>query len=465
MAGCLNEVELYRAYRGELSADEGLEALRHIVGCSLCHEQWKRFELDTLVADSVRSAVAGDSRGADDSPGVNVVAELPEKLDIPGFRMLGGYIDGGQARVFHAIHVASQEEVAIKVFHNSPLNEGGHARFLRELRSLARLRHPNVIPIRSAGEIMGFAYYVMPWVAGMPLDEYVRATRLSIQQKLDLLIAITSAVDHAHRRGVLHLDLKPNNVRVDSSGEPIIMDFGLARMSTGGLADLTGLGLGPVGTPAYMAPEQIDDLEDVDTRADVFALGLAMFEVLTCRSARQVANDSQMRALELARMRPPPIREAAPYINRELAAIVDCATSLDRERRYSSAGALLEDLLAFKHGSPVSVMGEGFFYRVSKFSRQHLAILMAGLSVALILMAALLVRRETLLYAEEAYTRATRVSQGLLPAKIRELARAYSELARLAAEQGDRQAAEDYAMRAEAAMRHANLTTRDPAVR
>lgn len=455
MPGCLTEVELFRAYRGELATDAQCEALRHVLGCSLCQEQWRHFELDTQVADSVRSAVLGDIRGADGAPGVDSVTEVPERLDMPGFRVLEGYIDGGQARVFHAVHLASEEEVAIKVFHNSPLNEGGHARFLRELRSLARLRHPNVIPIRSAGEILGFAYYVMPWIDGAPLDAFVAGQRMSVARKVDVLIPVVSAVEHAHKRGVLHLDLKPSNVRVDSAGEPMVMDFGLAQMSTGEFANLGGLGLGAVGTPAYMAPEQIEDREDVDTRADVFMLGLLMFETLTGRRARQTDDDGPTRVVDLARAHPPPIRTIAPEVPRELAAIVARATAVNREKRYPSAEALLSDLLAFRSGRVVEAMGEGFLYRLSKFARQHLVFIMGVISVIFILSTALLVRRETLLMAEEAYTRATRVSQGLLPAQLRKLARAYLELAEMHDERGERALAEDYRIRADAAWRAA----------
>ncbi|MCB9851243.1 MAG: serine/threonine protein kinase [Phycisphaerales bacterium] len=453
MGGCLTEVELYRTYRGEARAEEMAQSLRHIAGCSLCHEQWKRFELDAAVAGGIRSALMGDLRGADETPGVDDVQELPEHLDIPGFRLRDTYIDGGQARVFRAVHVASQEDVAIKVFYNSPLNEGGHARFLRELRSLARLRHPNVIPIRSAGEILGFAYYVMPWITGAPLDEYVRKNPMSTRRKVELLFQIVSAVDHAHKRGVMHLDLKPSNVRIDSAGEPIVMDFGLARMSTGDLADSAVLGLGAAGTPAYMAPEQLEDREDVDTRADVFMLGLLIYEVLAERRAREGSSNKTRRAVDLAQAAPPPLRHVAPHVPRELGAIVNRAIAMDRNERYPSAQALLDDMEAYLHGKPVEAMGQGAIYRLSKFSRQHLAVMVGTLAVLIMLGAGLLVRREMDRYTELAATRATLVSQGLLPAKYRELARAYEELSDLYRRHGDHGLAEEYAIRAEAAMR------------
>ena len=420
MGGCLTEVQLFQTYRRETSPEELLDALHHVLGCSLCHEHWRRFALDEQVAAGIRSAVEGDIQGADETPGVSEAIRLPDKLGIPGFRLRGDFVEGGQARVYRAVHEASQEEVAIKVFHNSPLNEGGDARFSRELQSLARLRHPHVIPIRSAGEILGHAYFVMPWIEGIPLDQHISKRKPDIRQRLDLLIKICSAVDHAHKRGVMHLDLKPSNVLVDSSGEPMVMDFGLARLSTGETADGEGWGLGVAGTPAYMAPEQASDREDVDTRSDVFMLGLLLYEVLCGRRARHgSAEEAQHASLDLARQEPPPIRQAAPHLGTELAVITQTATAMDREKRYQTAKALLDDLERYRSGEPVRVMGEGFLYRMSKFSRKHLAVLVGVLAVALVVTSAMIVRRESQGMLEEAYGRGVLIDNERFQAEAR----------------------------------------------
>lgn len=451
-SGCLTEVDLYRAFREEMPAEESRVALHHVLGCALCHEQWQRFVLDEQMAAGIRSAVRGDARGADEAPGVSTAMELPERLHIPGFRLRGDFIDGGQARVYHAVHEASQEEVAIKVFHNSPLNEGGYARFSAELQSLARLRHPNVIPIRSAGEILGHAYYVMPWIEGLPLDEYVKQHKPTPRECVDLMIKICAAVDHAHKRGVMHLDLKPSNVRVDAGGEPLVMDFGLARASQQGADVDVRVALGVAGTPAYMAPEQVRDREDVDTRADVFMLGLLLFEVLTGRRARQSRLDAGGAGSDLALEAPPSIRSLLPRINSELAAIVGMATAMARERRYPTAEALLDDLRQYRTGRPVIAMGESALYRFRKLSRRHLAVAVGVLAILGILGFALVVSRETQRMAEQSYLLASEVAKGRFLATERSLARAYAELADAYTRLGEDREAEEYAIRAQATL-------------
>ncbi len=459
LTGCLTEVELYQAFREEMPVEELGPALHHVLNCALCYEQWQRFLLDAQVAEGIRSAVVGDALAADDAPGVAEAMDLPERLHLPGFKLRGDYIDGGQARVFRAVHEASQEVVAIKVFQNSPLNEGGYARFSRELQSLARLRHPNVIPIRSAGEIQGHAYYVMPWINGPPLDEHVRAQELSLRERLDMFTRVCSAVDHAHKRGVMHLDLKPSNVRIDvETGEPMVMDFGLARLVSGDAADRAGLAPGVAGTPAYMAPEQVSDRADVDTRTDVFGLGLLLYEIVAGRRAREADGDApeeSNRGFHLALQPPPPITGVARGVDQELAAIIGKATAFDREARYQTAAALHGDLRAHLAGRAVEAMGNGVVYRARKLSRKHLSIVLTVFVVFLFIAAALVFRRETERIAEEGYLRAANAASTVLPAKERELARAYEELAALHYVTGNHSLAEDYTLRAQAERRRA----------
>jgi hypothetical protein len=452
-SGCLSEVELFQAFRDELSANEARAALHHVLVCDLCHEQWRRFALDEKVADGIRSAVLGDARGADCAPGVADAVELPDRLVIPGFRLRGDYIDGGQARVYRAIHEASQEEVAIKVFHNSPLNEGGHARFSAELRSLARLRHPHVIPIRSAGEILGHAYYVMPWIDGDPLDEYVRVHKLTVREKTALFSKICGAVDHAHKRGVMHLDLKPSNVRVDRSGEPVVMDFGLARLASKDGMDAMLPGLGVAGTPAYMAPEQVQNGDDVDTRADVFMLGLLFYEMLAGKRAREGdAETGRPPSLELALKPLPSLQHVVPRISKDLIAIVALATAPRREARYQAAEALLDDLQRYLEVRPVAARGNSFAYKLTKLSQKHLLLVVGGVAIAMILLTAVIVNREAQRFQDDAYRRAERVSPGLERANERKMARLYSEMSDAYRRLGDKERAEDFASRAEVAL-------------
>lgn len=463
MDGCLTELEIFQIYRDELDDSETRKALRHVLSCELCYDQWKRYLIDEQVATSIRSAVAGDVEGANESPGLTEAIELPEKLLIPGFNLRGDFIESGQSRVYRAIHEASGEEVAIKVFYNSPLNEGGNLRFSREIRSLARLRHPHVIPIRSEGEVCGHAYFVTPWIDGLPLHEYVKAKKLSLNAKLRILENVLSAVSHAHKRGVMHLDLKPSNVLMDSTGEPVVLDFGLARLIEGDPADPIAPLAGVAGTPAYMAPEQVTDRGSVDTRTDVFMLGILMYEVLSLQRARPSnENGSGTKDLDQALVAPKPIRQVAPKIGSELAAIVTKATALDHLERYQSVEALLQDLQALKRGAPVTAMSDSWIYRVRKFASRNLAFIGGAVSAALILLFAVEMSRTTQQMVEESYGRATQVTQRVVRERERILDRRLSvvcqELADMYLRLGDVEKARIYGEQANAARFRARLT-------
>jgi len=370
--GCVSEVDMFMAYRREIRDEQSVSILRHVAQCPLCHDLWKRFELDEKIASGFQCAIQGDAEGADTGPGWGLDEELPEDLDIPGFTIHPGYIEGGQARVYCGTYEASQEEVAIKVFHNSRLNEGGYERFSREMKSLGRLRHANVITIRSDGEIGGHAYFVMPWIEGLALDEYVQRTPLSFNQKVEMVGKVCEAVSHAHRRGVMHLDLKPTNVRVDTNGEPMVMDFGLARPTETDYAEPPGMSLGIAGTPLYMAPEQIENREDLDVRADVYGLGLLLYEVLVGRRAKGAQlTQSQQPTREMIQETPPPPRGVNPKVPSELEAITVRAIEVDPDRRYQTAEALLEDLHNYRQGRMVQAKAHLPAYRLRKWLRRY----------------------------------------------------------------------------------------------
>ncbi len=461
MDGCLTELEIFQIYRDEQDDARARKALRHVLSCELCYDQWRRYSVDEKVASSIRFAVAGDIEGANESPGLSEAIKLPENLFIPGFKLRGDFIESGQSRVYRAVHEASGEEVAIKVFYNSPLNEGGSVRFSREIRSLARLRHPHVIPIRSEGEVFGHAYFVTPWIDGLPLHEHVKQRKLTVSARLKILESVCSAVGHAHKRGVMHLDLKPSNVLMDSTGEPVVLDFGLARLIEGSPSDTTASMVGVAGTPAYMAPEQVTDRGSVDTRTDVFMLGILMYEVLSHQRARPAQETRSDRSdLDIALTAPTPIRQVARKIGVELAAIVTKATALNHHERYQSVEAMLQDIQALKRGKPIAAMSDSWFYRFRKFSSRNLAYIGGAISVALILLFAVFVSRATQQFAEEAYGRATQVTQRVVRARERILDRRLSvvcqELANLYSRLGEKEKAAEYAEQAQRSLFRAN---------
>jgi len=464
--GCLTEIQLYQTFRRELPAEMSESILRHVLACDLCREHWQRLMVDEQVADGIRAAVRGDVSAADGAPGFAEPGPLPERINLAGFRIEDEYIEGGQARVYRAVHEASREHVAIKVFFNSLLNEGGKARFFRELRSLARLRHPHVIPIRSEGEVHGHPYIVMPWIEGCSLTEYVRSARLGVRRRVALIASICDALDHAHKRGVMHLDLKPSNVRVDTAGEPVVLDFGLARLIDAD-ADEANVAAGVAGTPLYMAPEQVRDRDDVDTRADVYMLGLLLYEVLTGRRAKQVSGDSSGSVdLRSALNAPPPVRRVAPRLPRELAAIVDKSVTSYRAARYQSAGALKGDLDRYLAGRPVDAMQGGVFYVARKFCRTHLTLVAGLVAIAAAAIAVGVVKHDADVVTRRAYARLEQITRRSNAARLRQLAGAYQELSDAYRAAGRSDLAEQYASRAHAALTQleAPETTTEPAL-
>ncbi len=228
------------------------------------------------VADSAASAASGS--GADFVP--PTLEEVAQAL--PGFDQLAPLGRGGMGSVFRAREIALERTVAIKVL---PRELGARAdfreRFLREARALARLNHPNVVNVHGAGEADGPCYLVMEFVDGRNLRELLREKGVSAEEALRIVRALCDALQYTHDEGVVHRDLKPENVLIDRTGRVKLADFGLAK--------LVGVERDPhltrtdqvMGTPHYMAPEQLERPHDVDHRADLFALGVILYELLT----------------------------------------------------------------------------------------------------------------------------------------------------------------------------------------
>ena len=186
---------------------------------------------------------------------------------------------GGMATVYLARDLKHDRPIALKVMHPELAATLGPDRFLREIRTTARLQHPHILPILDSGESAGLLWYTMPYVRGESLRERLRReVQLPVDDAVELTRQVALALDHAHREGVIHRDLKPENILL-SEGQALVADFGVAKALGGaGEAQLTETGLA-VGTPAYMAPEQASGGR-VDVRSDIYALGCLLYEML-----------------------------------------------------------------------------------------------------------------------------------------------------------------------------------------
>ncbi len=254
------------------------------------------------------------------------------------------------------------------------------ARFEAESQALALLNHPDIVTIYDAGSTDdGRPFFAMEFVPGVPVTQF--AGDSTINEKLSLFDRICAVVEHAHRRGIIHRDLKPANILAyaDDEGKPVIklLDFGIAKATDKILSEgtiLTGEGK-LLGTPEYMSPEQTSG-EEVDTRTDVYSLGVILFELLVGRPPLRLDSSSLEAVLQfMNRVReetaPLPSSLSTEDIARDLDCIVGKAINKERERRYPSVGALREDLHRFQSNEPVRARPPDTLYLAGKFLRRN----------------------------------------------------------------------------------------------
>ncbi len=307
-----------------------------------------------------------------------------ERLDDPErYEPIAEHARGGLGRVVRAVDKRLGRTVAVKeLLHHDASNE---ARFLREAMITARLEHPGIVPVHEAGRWPnGDPYYVMKLVEGRTLKAQIDE-RKTLRERLALLphvIAVADAVGYAHSEGVIHRDLKPSNVIVGEFGETIVVDWGLARDRKRNLPEpaaeevLYAAGTGAstvsgkiVGTPAYMAPEQARG-ELVDERADVYAIGTVLYELLAGTPPHH--DDTPQGTLERVLAGPPrPLTALIPQVPSELATIVGKAMARSPEDRYANASLLAEDLRRFHCGKLVSAHSYTAWSLLRKKLAQH----------------------------------------------------------------------------------------------
>jgi tetratricopeptide (TPR) repeat protein len=287
---------------------------------------------------------------------------------------------------FGTVWRASQEQpvvrdVALKVLHLGFDAADLTQRFLAECRALARLQHPSIARVFDAGTESGRPWLAMELVEGRPITQHCAQRQLGWRERIELLAAVCFAIQHAHHKGIVHRDLKPSNVLVtlrDGRAQPMVIDFGVAHELDGGDGRARSETPRHFGTPDYMSPEQATaDGADVDTRTDVHALGVLLYELVTgTRPFQRGPTDDGTQQL-LRRIREdvpePPSRRpgALAGLPREVDWIVARAMAKDPNARYQTAAALADDLQRLLAGQPVAAGAPGPFYRVSKFARRH----------------------------------------------------------------------------------------------
>jgi serine/threonine protein kinase len=312
---------------------------------------------------------------------IRSLQEISELPDLSGtrYRAIRPLGRGGMGTVHLAEDTVLGREVALKLLTVPDSGGGLTARLLAEARLLARLEHPNIVPVHDLGTLPeGGVFYVMKYVRGERLDEW-RRKKPSRPETLRLFQKICEAVAFAHARGAVHRDLKPENVMVGSFGEALVMDWGVAKIlasrledqpTLGGDADRPAAGTAHgtvLGTPAYMAPEQArGEVQLIDERTDVHALGAILHFLLSGRPPVDVPDREE--ALRQARegIRRP-LRDIDPGLPRDLEAICERAMDRDREKRYRSVAELSEDVDRFLDARPVAARPVGALEKSLRF--------------------------------------------------------------------------------------------------
>ena len=291
---------------------------------------------------------------------------------IPGYEVYKQIGRGGMGVVYKALQISTKRVVALKLLMEGPLaSESSRRRFEREIALSAQLRHPNIIPIYDSGQADGRMFYAMEFVFGLPLGDYLRIHELPQRAALELFVRVCRPVGHAHQRGIIHRDLKPSNILVDGDGDPHVLDFGLAK--AGSLGDTqASVTAQIVGTPAYMSPEQASgDTGGVDTRVDVYALGVMLYESLTGQMPYDTTAPMGKVLHNIAHAEPTPPRRLNSKIDSDLEAIVLKALEKRKEDRYQSVDALTTDLTRFLNGEPISVKPASGLYLLRKAVWKH----------------------------------------------------------------------------------------------
>ena len=363
----------------------------------LCHEVESLLEHDQAAGDDFmqtgfRSRAARLSETARVSPASEQSPTGQLRPVITGYEITRRLGHGGQGIVYQALQKTTNREVAIKVLIEGPYaSQAAQQRFEREIELVAQLRHPSIISIFHSGTTEdGHPFYVMDYVRGLPLRDYVHSKNLTLEATLTLFLTVCEAVRHAHQKGVIHRDLKPTNIVVDADGLPRILDFGLAKPLNPPGDKLISVGQEIVGTLPYMSPEQATgNPDEIDTRTDVYSLGVILYELLT--GQRPYPSDGSIAEIlhhisETSPTLPSRVWTPAAGITRrtarryrtgecpidgELETVILKTLAKERERRYQSAGELALDLRHYLAGEPIEAKSDAPAYVLWKQARRY----------------------------------------------------------------------------------------------
>lgn len=297
---------------------------------------------------------------------------------IPGFKLSKSIGSGASGKVFLATQLTTNSNVAIKVAMQY-LNDSQLNRFLHESQLLKKLSHPNIAKIISSGIIKDddLPYIAMEYVEGINIHQYCLQNNLKFNQIIDLFKQTLDAIQFAHNKGIVHRDIKPDNILVTQDGTVKLLDFGIAfttQDSTRQLTQLTKTGE-IVGTLAYMSPEQVSGQDSIDTRADVYSLGVVLYQLLSNTLPHKLdANQIFSAISQIIEDLPKNLKTQNQNIDSDLVAIVHHAIDKNPDKRYQSPREFKQDLQNWLNGDAIGVKHNTLWHSIKHISRKHKAL-------------------------------------------------------------------------------------------
>jgi serine/threonine-protein kinase len=328
-------------------------------------------------------------------PAIEIAAKLrlgagDQSPEIPGYLIEAVLGRGGMGVVYKARHLKLRRTVALKMMLAGPFaGKDERSRFMREAEAVAALRHEHIVQVYDVGDLDGCPYFTMEYIEGGTLAEKLAGIPQAAKRAADLVVKLAGAVQVAHRAGILHRDLKPGNVLLTADGTPKIADFGLARrLDSEESQTISGTRM---GTPSYMAPEQVTGSRvSLGPAVDVYALGAILYETLTGRPPfhGETARDTERQVLE---QEPVPPSRLNPRIPRDLETICLKCLHKDHSRRYATAADVSADLDRFASGKSIVARPVGTIERVVKWARRRPAVASLIATALLVIIGAVLV--------------------------------------------------------------------------